>query len=353
MKKTVAIIFGGESSEYEVSCVSAANVAENVDKDIFDVVLVGITKDGKWWIYRGSTEDLRNHIWQEKRALLIPAVISPCKAHHGLIALDGANGSFEIIRIDVAFPVLHGKNGEDGTMQGLLELAGIPYVGCDTYSSAVSMDKAATKTICAAAGIPVVPFVSASKPCDIDALVASVEEKYAYPVFVKPANAGSSVGITKAKDRSELVSGIALAFEHDKKLLIEPNTVGREIEVAVCGNEKPFASVCGEVIPNSDFYDYETKYVNDKSVCLAPAPMDEATAESIRALAVEVYKALGCSGLSRVDFFLTENGAFLNEINTIPGFTPISMYPKMMACIGIEYKALITKLLSLAEGCED
>ncbi len=353
MKKTVAIIFGGESSEYEVSCVSAANVAENVDKNIYDVVLVGITKDGKWWIYRGSTDDLRNHIWQEKRALLTPAVISPCKAHHGLIALDGANGSFEIVRIDVAFPVLHGKNGEDGTMQGLLELAGIPYVGCDTYSSAVSMDKAATKTICSAAGIPVVPFVCASKTCDVDALVASVEEKYAYPVFVKPANAGSSVGITKAKDRTELVNGIKLAFEHDKKLLIEPNTVGREIEVAVCGNDKPFASVCGEVIPNSDFYDYETKYVNDKSVCLAPAPMDEATSENIRALAVEVYKALGCSGLSRVDFFLTENGAFLNEINTIPGFTPISMYPKMMACIGIEYKDLITKLLLLAEGCEE
>lgn len=353
MKKTVAIIFGGESSEYEVSCVSAANVAENLDKDLYDAVLVGITKDGKWWIYRGSTDDLRNHIWQEKRALLTPAVISPCKAHHGLIALDGANGSFEIVRIDVAFPVLHGKNGEDGTMQGLLELAGIPYVGCDTYSSAVSMDKAATKTICAAAGIPVVPFVSANRTCDVEELASSVEAKYAYPVFVKPANAGSSVGITKAKNRNELIEGIKLAFEHDKKLLVEPNTVGREIEVAVCGNDRPFASVCGEVIPNSDFYDYETKYVNDKSVCLAPAPMDESVSESIRVLAVEVYKALGCSGLSRVDFFLTENGAFLNEINTIPGFTPISMYPKMMACIGIEYKDLITKLLLLAEGCEE
>ena len=353
MKKTVAIIFGGESSEYEVSCVSAANVAENLDGELFECVLVGITKDGKWWIFKGSTDDLRNHIWQEKRALLVPAVISPCKAHHGLIALDGASGSFELVHIDVAFPVLHGKNGEDGTMQGLLELAGIPYVGCDTYSSAVSMDKAATKTICANAGIPVVPFVSAVRSDRIDSLVATVEEKYDYPVFVKPANAGSSVGITKAKDRSELLQGIELAFKHDKKLLVEPNTVGREIEVAVCGNEKPFASVCGEVIANSDFYDYETKYVNDRSVCLAPAPMDESVSESIRALAVRVYKALGCSGLSRVDFFLTESGAFLNEINTIPGFTPISMYPKMMACIGIEYKDLITRLLMLAEGCEE
>ena len=198
-----------------------------------------------------------------------------------------------------------------------------------------------------------VPFMTAVKSCNVQSVIAESEEKYGYPVFVKPANAGSSVGITKAKSREELEKGIALAFEHDKKLLIEPNTVGREIEVAVCGNEKPFASVCGEIRPNSDFYDYETKYVNDKSECLAPAPLDGETAEIIRTLAVDVYTALGCSGLSRVDFFLTENGAFLNEINTIPGFTPISMYPKMMACVGIEYSALITKLLNLAEGCEE
>ncbi|MBR4278848.1 MAG: D-alanine--D-alanine ligase [Clostridia bacterium] len=353
MKKTVAIIFGGESSEYEVSCVSAANVAENLDKSLFEPILVGITKDGKWWIFGGSTDDLRNHIWQDKRARLTPAVISPCKAHHGLISFDGANGSFEITRVDIAFPVMHGKNGEDGTMQGLLELGGIPYVGCDTYSSAVSMDKAATKTIVEAAGVPVVPFVSAYKNCDIETLANECEAKYGYPVFVKPANAGSSVGITKAKNRNELINGIKLAFEHDKKLLIEPNTVGREIEVAVCGNYKPFASVCGEIVPNSDFYDYETKYIADNADCLAPAPLDDKTANEIRDLAIKVYTALGCSGFSRVDFFLTETGAYLNEINTIPGFTPISMYPKLMACIGISYSDLITKLLSLAEGCEE
>ncbi len=352
MKKTVAILFGGESSEYEVSCVSAANVAENLDKEIYNPILVGITKDGKWWIYKGTTDEMRNHTWNQNRENLVPAIISPCKAHHGLLALNGAMGTFEIIRIDVAFPVLHGKNGEDGTMQGLLELAGIPYVGCNTYASAVSMDKAATKTICANAGIPVVPFVSAYITEDVNSVIARCEVKYSYPMFVKPANAGSSVGITKAQDRNELEKGIALAFQHDRKLLIEPNIVGREIEVAVCGNNKPFASVCGEVIPNSDFYDYETKYINDKSQCLAPAPMDEATSEKIRDLAVKVYVALGCSGLSRVDFFLSEKGAMLNEINTIPGFTPISMYPKMMECIGISYSQLITKLLSLAEGEE-
>lgn len=350
--KTVAILFGGESSEYEVSCVSAANVAENLDKNLFSPILVGITKDGKWWLFKGSTDDLRNHTWDKKRDLLSPVILSPCKAHHGLVALDGANGSFEIVHIDIVFPVLHGKNGEDGTMQGLLALSGIPFVGCDTYSSAVSMDKAATKIICQNAGIPVVPFSYATKNDNIDDIVSNCEAKYGYPVFVKPANAGSSVGITKAKNREELVSGIKLAFENDKKLLVEPNTVGREIEVAVCGNDKPFASVCGEIVPNSDFYDYETKYINDKSEAIAPAVLDDAVSENIRDLAIKVYKALGCGGFSRVDFFLTENGAMLNEINTIPGFTPISMYPKLMGCIGISYSDLITKLLTLAEGVE-
>ncbi len=352
MKKTVAILFGGESSEYEVSCISAANVAENLDKEIYEPILVGITKDGKWWIFKGSTDDMRNHIWHTDRSKLVPAIISPCKAHHGILALDGAKGTFEIIRIDVAFPVLHGKNGEDGTMQGLLELAGIPYVGCNTYASAVSMDKAATKTICANAGIPVVPFVSAYNTESAKSIILRCEALYSYPMFVKPANAGSSVGITKAHNQEELEKGIELAFQHDKKLLIEPNIIGREIEVAVCGNDKPFASVCGEIIPNSDFYDYETKYINDRSECIAPAPLDEAVSENIRELAVKVYIALGCSGLSRVDFFLSESGAMLNEINTIPGFTPISMYPKMMDCIGISYSQLITKLLKLAQGEE-
>ncbi len=353
MKKTVAIIFGGESSEYEVSCVSAANVAENLDKELFEPILVGITKDGKWWIFNGHTDDMRNHVWQQHRELLEPAVISPCKAHHGLVVFNGAEGSFRIIRVDVAFPVLHGKNGEDGTMQGLLELSGIPYVGCRTCASAVSMDKAFTKTICDAAGVPVVPFVSASEGCDRSAVAKEAERKFGYPIFVKPANAGSSVGITKAKNEGELKMGIDLAFAHDNKILLEPNIVGREIEVAVCGNLEPVASVCGEIVANSDFYDYETKYIDDRAECLAPAPLDEKTSDTIREYALDVYRALGCSGLSRVDFFLTESGAMLNEINTIPGFTPISMYPKMMDCIGVGYSELITKLLTLAEECAE
>ncbi len=353
MKKTVAIIFGGESSEYEVSCVSAANVAENLDKNLYTPILVGITKDGKWWIFHGTPDEMRNHVWHQNRELLSPAVLSPCKAHHGLIEFNGEDGTFKIIHIDVIFPVLHGKNGEDGTMQGLLELSGVPYVGCNTCSSAVSMDKAITKTVCLSAGIPVVPFITADINCDREELISESVSRYGYPVFVKPANAGSSVGITKAKNEKELRDGIALAFANDSKLLIEPNTVGREIEVAVCGNAKPFSSVCGEIVPNSDFYDFETKYISDSADCLAPAPLDEEISDVIRDLAVRVYRALGCSGLSRVDFFLTENGPMLNEINTIPGFTPISMYPKLMDCIGIGYSELITKLLCLAEGVEE
>ncbi len=351
MKKLVAILFGGESSEHEVSCVSAANVAENLDLTKFDRLLVGITKDGKWWIYNGSTADMRSGGWVNDTKNLIPAILSPCKAHHGFVAFDKSAGTYDIRRVDVIFPVLHGKNGEDGTMQGLLELSGVPYVGCNTCSSAMGMDKTATKLAASEAGVPVVPFVSAVNTPDVDvnALICRCEEKFGYPVFIKPANAGSSVGITKATDRASFLKGIELAFLHDKKLLIEPNVIGREIEVAVMGNDTPFASPCGEIVPNSDFYDYETKYVNDSADCIAPAPLDSHTHLHIRQLAKKVYTALGCSGLSRVDFFLTEKGVFLNEINTIPGFTPISMFPKLMDVAGIPYSRLITQLLTLAE----
>ena len=348
MKQTLGILFGGESSEYEVSCVSAANVAENVDKEKYDVVLVGITKDGKWWLYHGSTDSMRNHVWQNEKENLFPAVLSPCKAHHGLLVLNKETKTYDILKLDVIFPVLHGKNGEDGTMQGLLALSGIPFVGCDTCASAIAMDKAATKTVCASKNIPVVPFISAYETEDTEALIEKCEADFGYPMFVKPANAGSSVGISKVRSRDEFKKAIALAFENDKKLLVEPSITGREIEVAVCGNDYPFASVCGEIIPNSDFYDYETKYINDRSEAKCPAEMDEKTSDAIRRSAVDVYRALGCSGLSRVDFFLTENGHYLNEINTIPGFTPISMYPTLMGAVGVSYSELITKLIDLA-----
>lgn len=347
--KTIAIIFGGQSSEYEVSCVSAANVVENIDKDKFKVIKLGITRDGKWWIFDGTTDEMRRNVWHTDYSKLRPAVISPCKAHHGVLALDGAKGTFEVIHIDAVFPVLHGKNGEDGTMQGLLALSGIPYVGCETCASAVSMDKAFTKMIASNAGVPVVPFVYAVRGEDSEKIAERAENEFEYPMFVKPANAGSSVGITKAYNRESLISGIKTAFENDKKLLIEPTVTGREIEVAVCGNAEPFASPCGEIVPHSEFYDYDTKYIDDCAECLAPAPVSEAESDAIRRSAVETYKALGCAGLSRVDFFLLPDGShLLNEINTIPGFTPISMYPILMNLAGVGYAELISELITLA-----
>lgn len=350
MKKTVAIIFGGQSSEYEISCISAANVAENIDKALFDVIKIGITKDGKWWLFEGDTDSMRHNVWYMLTDQLRPAVISPCSAHHGVLALNGAEGTFEVINIDVAFPVMHGKNGEDGTMQGLLTLAGIPFVGCGTTASAAAMDKEFTKLIASSAGVPVVPFISARHTEEAQSIIARAEKEFSYPMFVKPANAGSSVGITKCADAGSLENGIKLAFGNDSKLLIEPAVAGREIEVAVCGNGSPVASVCGEIIPHSDFYDYETKYVDDCAECVAPANVTEEESDSIRASAVATFRALGCAGFSRVDFFLLPDGThMLNEINTIPGFTPISMYPKLMGCTGVGYTELITELLTLAE----
>ena len=352
MKETVAILFGGESSEYEVSCASAANVIENTDRSRYDVIKVGITKDGKWWIFRGTPDDIRSCTWDKKPELLVPAILSPCKAHHGFITFDKEKSTYGTVPVDVIFPVLHGKNGEDGTMQGLLTLSGVPYVGCDTCSSAVSMDKTIAKTIAERENIPTVPFVSAlrSSKTDLNALICECEEKFGYPVFIKPANAGSSVGITKAKSRSEFLKGAETAFSHDRKLLVEPAVTGREIEVAVIGNKKLFASDCGEIIPHSDFYDYDTKYNNDSAECITDPKLDSEMNEKIGTLALKIYAALGCSGLSRVDFFLTENGPLFNEINTIPGFTQISMYPKLMEKAGIPYKKLITALLTLAKG---
>ncbi|MBO4277706.1 MAG: D-alanine--D-alanine ligase [Clostridia bacterium] len=349
MKKTVAIIFGGQSSEYEISCISAANVAENIDTSLFDLVKIGITKDGKWWLYEGDTDSMRHNVWYELTEKLRPAVLSPCSAHHGILALNGVTGSFEVLNIDVAFPVMHGRNGEDGTMQGLLTLSGIPFVGCGTAASAAAMDKEFTKIIASHAGVPVVPFVSAVNTESEAEIIARAEKEFSYPMFVKPANAGSSVGITKCGDAKSLEAGIKLAFENDGKLLIEPSVAGREIEVAVCGNESPIASVCGEIIPHSEFYDYETKYLDDCAECIAPANVRPAESDAIRASAIATFRALGCAGFARVDFFLLPDGRhMLNEINTIPGFTPISMYPKLMACVGVGYSELITRLITLA-----
>ena len=349
MKKTVALLFGGVSSEYAVSCVSAACVADNINKEVYDVRLLGITQDGKWYLYTGDTDSMRNHTWDTKADCLIPAVISPSSTHHGILLEDGT-----VIYVDAVFPVLHGKNGEDGTMQGLLALSGIPYVGCNTYSSAVCMDKVTTKILCEKVGIPVVPYVFFRKNgfCPEDA-VKECEENLSYPMFVKPANAGSSVGITKANNRGELVKGFEIAFDNDYKVLVETGVKNaREIEVAMLGNKNACASVCGEIAPGADFYDYETKYVADTASYYVPARISDVLSENIRACAEKIYRTLDCAGLSRVDFFLDEKDVlYFNEINTIPGFTPISMYPGLMGKCGYSYSALIEKLIENA--CEE
>ena len=350
-KKNIAVVFGGESSEYEISLISSSFVIDNIDKEKYNVYTIGITKEGAWYLYEGETENIKNGSWvndtNNKKAF-----IAPDKNLHGMVVFD-ENGA-KVIPLDVIFPVLHGKNGEDGTMQGLLALSGIPYVGCNTYSSAVCMDKVTTKILCEKVGIPVVPYVFFRKNgfCPEDA-VKECEENLSYPMFVKPANAGSSVGITKANNRGELVKGFEIAFDNDYKVLVETGVKNaREIEVAMLGNKNACASVCGEIAPGADFYDYETKYVADTASYYVPARISDVLSENIRACAEKIYRTLDCAGLSRVDFFLDEKDVlYFNEINTIPGFTPISMYPGLMGKCGYSYSALIEKLIENA--CEE
>lgn len=349
-RKTIAILFGGASSEHDVSLLSAASVLRNIPRDRFDVLTVGITKDGRWFLYRGDIESIETGAWEQHPDNL-PCVISPDTATHGLLVL-GADGSYETHRVDAVFPVLHGRNGEDGTMQGLLTLAGIPFVGCDLLSSAACMDKAVTNTLLDQFGIPRAPWqvVMASEMTEFDTVESRLASALAYPMFVKPANAGSSVGITKAHDKAELKEALALAFKHDKKAVVEKTIIGKELECAVLGNDDPIASVVGEVIPCNEFYDYEAKYLAGESKTLIPANITAEQSDALRAAAVRAYKALGCAGLARVDFLLEEStGAILlNEPNTIPGFTSISMYPQMMAHSGVAYPDLIARLIELA-----
>ncbi len=349
MKKKVLILFGGVSSEHDVSLVSASSVIANIPREKYDVVQMGITKDGRFLLYKGDAANLPESGWLRDESLLEPAVISPDRSHHGIIHL--ASGETEYI--DAVFPVLHGKNGEDGTMQGLLEISGIPFVGCDCLSSAACMDKSMTNSVADYNGIPQAKwtsFTAAEYAANGEELLKNAAEALKFPVFVKPANAGSSVGISKAKNASELKTACEKAFEHDRKVVLEQAVTGREVECAVMGNDEPVASTVGEIIPCNDFYDYEAKYIDDGSKLCIPAEIPAEKLEEVRALAIKSYKALGCSGLSRVDFFIRESDGtvMLNEINTIPGFTSISMFPKLFGAVGIPYAELIDRLFEYA-----
>ncbi len=354
-KRSVCILFGGISPEHEVSLWSAESVLNNIDQDKYTVFPLGITKTGQWILFGGDDYSmLPGGQWQDHPGNR-RAAISPVRGQ-GLLIFEGEGVVSQ--PIDVVFPVLHGENGEDGAMQGLLQMAGIAYVGPHVAASAVAMDKTLTKLVVDNAHITqaawqLVRSIDAEER--MDKVLDSLEEQFRYPVFVKPAGTGSSVGVSKAKDREGLRKALLDASAYDKKILVEEFIHGREVEVAVMGNDAPVASVCGEIDSGADFYDYDSKYVTDTSTAYIPARIPEDVAEQVRDAAVKVYSVVGCQGLSRVDFFVTyeDNRVVFNEINTLPGFTSISMYPKLFAASGIPYSQLIDELLQLAmEACQ-
>ena len=348
-KINVAIIFGGKSAEHEVSLQSAKNVYEAIDKTKYNPVLIGIEKSGKWLLNNKTSEFLLNS--NNPKTISLegsgdPIALAPQSA--GKIsnlnnAQDGA------VTIDVAFPILHGPFGEDGSVQGLLKMANIPYVGSGILGSALGMDKDLMKRVLRDAGIPIGKFVAIKDDGPLPSF-AEVKNVLGSPVFVKPANMGSSVGVAKAENEDEFKKAAKTAFDFDVKIIVEEFVPGREIECAVLGNSNPQASVPGEVIPTNGFYSYEAKYIDENGAALEiPAKLPETTVKKIQEYAIKTFKALNCEGLSRVDFFLKDNGDILvNEINTIPGFTKISMYPQLWNAGGISYTELIDRLIQLA-----
>jgi D-alanine-D-alanine ligase len=341
----VGVLFGGRSGEHEVSLVSAASVIRGLDPDKYEPVPIGITKDGHWLVGEGAAKLLPDILKSGRRVML---TADPTEA--AIVPLDRGAGAQ---RFDVIFPVMHGTFGEDGTIQGMLELADIPFVGAGVLGSAIGMDKDVSKRLCECAGIPVVPWVTVfrwnweKEPAEVQ---AEIEAKFPYPVFVKPATLGSSVGMTKVHNSAELAPALSLACEFGMKILVEKAVSAREIEVSVLGNHDPQASVPGEIIPHREFYDYTAKYLEDGTQLLIPADLKPPLAKKIQALAVEAFRTLELSGMARVDFFLEKKGGklFLNEVNTIPGFTSISMYPKLWEASGISFRELIDKLIDLA-----
>lgn len=394
-KLRVGILFGGRSGEHEVSLLSAASILKAIDRRRFDVLPIGITKEGRW-LAAADAHDLLNgtsaaaerqlragdpEVTPAARLLHegIPTLFAPEPDNPPLVAKRGPRAPVDSGRapifadsyrpadvtrlggesLDVVFPVLHGTFGEDGTIQGLFELAGIAYVGSGVLGSAAGMDKDVMKRLFAQAGLPIVKHVTLLRSEWQGAprkAVARIETALQYPVFVKPANLGSSVGISKVHDRKELGPALDLAAKYDRKLIVEQGVGGntakaRELEVAVLGNDEPKASVVGEIIPGKEFYDYEAKYLSEGSVPVIPAKLTRDESKQIREMAVAAFRACDLAGLARVDFLMEPNGKrriFLNEVNTLPGFTRISMYPKLWEATGVDYKDLITRLIELA-----
>ena len=350
-KMCVALLFGGMSSEHEVSCVSVGNFVNNIDRSKYEVLTVGITKEGRWLYTEATVAQMADGSWEELPGNM-PCVISPDRADHGMI-LFTPDDRVEKMHVDVVIPVLHGLWGEDGTVQGLLELAGIAYVGCGVLASSVCMDKAVANALFEANGVPHTKWVAANRweiEKDLEGVCAGVEEKLGWPVFVKPANAGSSVGISKVSSQEELKAAIALALENDRKVVFEAFVDGQEVECAVIGSDPAVATRPGEILAGAEFYTYDDKYKNGVSQTVIPAHLPEAKLDEVKTYAAMAYTALNCEGLARCDFFV-EHGTgrvLINEINTFPGFTSISMYPKLMEHEGLPVPQLIDRLIALA-----
>ncbi len=373
-KKKIAVIFGGNSTEYEVSLQSAFAVLSNINSNDFDIIPVGITRDGEWYHYTGKYNKIPDNTWTEDGNELIPVVVSQNRSVKGLLEL--VNGMYKTIKINLAFPVLHGKNGEDGTLQGLFELAGIPVAGCGTLSSALCMDKDRAHKIAHLAGISVpksLKFIipgnkeenrtiksidKTNKNCQKDRkktyngltkeIKQKIKEEIGFPVFIKPIHSGSSFGITKVNSKDELDAAIELALLHDTEIIAEEAVNGFETGCAILGNDELFVGRVDEIELSGNFFDYKEKYTLETSRIYMPARISTETEERIKKAAVTIYKALGCSGFARVDMFLTPSGEIIfNEVNTIPGFTSHSRFPNMMKGAGLSFAAMLDKLVRL------
>ncbi len=345
---TIAVIFGGQSGEHEVSLVSAHAVMKQLDPERYRVEPIGISKDGRWLHGAGALATLMAAA-DPARLPTSASQVAPGPVRD--LGRIGTPGWF-LPQVEVVFPVLHGPYGEDGAIQGLLELAGVPYVGCGVAASAVGMDKGLMKAAFAAAGLPVLPWllVRRSELEAIEALCERIEAMLTYPMFVKPANLGSSVGVSKARDRAGLIAGLQEAARYDRRLIVEQGITAREIEVSVLGNEQIMASLPGEIIPAGEWYDYHAKYIDGGSQTVAPAELDSEQIAQVQRLAIQAFQAIDGAGLARVDFLLDrERGTiWLNEVNTMPGFTPISMYPMLWEVSGLPYPRLLDRLVELA-----
>ena len=350
MKKLrVGIIFGGKSAEHEVSLQSAKNIIDAIDKTKFDVTLLGIDKQGAWHI-----NDASNYLLNAEN----PALIALNRSNKSVALIPGqtqqqvieSQSAHALTQLDVIFPIVHGTLEEDGSLQGLLRMANIPFVGSSVLGSAVSMDKDVTKRLLRDAGLLVAPFVTLNRANRQHHSFASVSHTLGLPLFIKPANQGSSVGVSKVRNDAEFQQAVELAFQFDHKVLVEAAIVGREIECAVLGNDHPKASVCGEIVLSDEFYSYDTKYINEQGALVrAPADLTPEINEKIQRIALQAFQALECQGMARVDVFLTpDDDVIINEVNTLPGFTNISMYPKLWQASGLSYTDLITALIELA-----